>query len=671
MILTTPMLQKSATMHISDLSAGNFKSNQQKNSTAFPAQQKKSLPSYLLITSFVTFAILLCAEYIRWLEWDFDDAMIVYRMVHNLLVHGVWSYNLAETYNPSTSVLNPLLIWGVSSIGMSIPHAAHVVNIVCLCLCGIFSFLLVKPFSALLGIFAAHGAVLLLAFSSTWGLEIQLLATLLLLFLCLEQQRSAIPTSSHPTLFGPSWFGWSWVVLGLAVLTRPDAIVMVVIKCVMDIRRTRQLPILGLLIFGLTLLPWSYYSLKTFGSILPNTLTNKVWQGKSGFWGQGAVYLSGWGVHLQDLPIILKLAYILAPLGILKTIQTKSSFTLLVLFCLVQQVSYAVLNVPGYHWYFVLVDLCALLATMLWLASLKSLDTLRWQNVFAALMLFAGTAWAAFNAIQTPQRDVRNESYKTTIEAIKTQRPNLTKLAALEVGTFGYFMPNQLMIDLIGLASDNKEYLSGAHNDEFFNNPPEVVIFHDPLWHFERGIAEDIRFQMLYGTPTLVKNVAMPMQYFTLIKGAGGATLIDVTDFVRGKFSPIVQETETTEIASDPAALCIADHINGVLNPKGEIALKHTLSFRGWGGVPTASVPNSEAKLVALDETNRIRYSLSLKRYTRADVTEHLKSPNFSLPGIEGEAHVLDMAPGTYKVGLLFDNKSLCLTGHSIKFIGS
>src|SRR5438045_3173755 len=52
--------------------------------------------------SWLALSLLALGYLLKYLPWDSDDAMIVYRIVGNLLTGHGWTYNIGESYNAST-----------------------------------------------------------------------------------------------------------------------------------------------------------------------------------------------------------------------------------------------------------------------------------------------------------------------------------------------------------------------------------------------------------------------------------------------------------------------------------------------------------------------------------------------------------------------------------------
>jgi len=598
--------------------------------------------------------LLVVAEFLSWRLWEFDDAMIVYRMVNNLLHDGLWAYNIGEHYNPSTSILNPILIASIAKAGVSIPFAAHILSAACVLFSGILAALLFEKQPIALRALIAYSVALLLSRNSTIGLETNLFSCGVLLLLVFEQKN--LPT---------------WLLIGFLALIRPDALLLVPCKLALDYGR-KPILLKNLALIAIPILPWIIFSMIEFGRPFPDTLLNKIWQGSSGYWGQGWIFLKGGWEHIKAASWITQASYILAPVGVWYAWRTRASLQLLIGFCIIRETAYTLLNVPGYHWYYANADLCALLSAWIFVANcvktvgINSILTPVNQKIVGLVCLISLLGHGGYSLWQAQvntRLDPRNEAYKKAVGAILADYPQVRTLAALEVGTLGFYAANVKMIDLIGLASSNREYITGQYNDMFFENPPEVVLLHNPIWHFERAISEDLRFELLYENSQPLIDPNVPMQYYKLRSDfngslqeslSGGTKVLD--NFVRDRYAGVRALADIGGINADESSLCIIDQVNGVLNSIKPVRVSQILSVRGWAvntknNATSGDIP--QAEVIMLDATTmKPRYALPLIRHDRPDVAEHLNNKAFVKAGIEGKAHVMDVAPGLYALAI-------------------
>jgi hypothetical protein len=299
----------------------------------------------------------------HFLYWNFDDTYIVFRIVRNLLSGHGWAFNAGEAHNASTSVLNTIVVALAAPLfSWNIPFAAHMLAGLWLSVAALaFGWIFWQRFDPWVALGAGAGLVVVLADNNLWGLETHLFFALLGVFAVLQHRRSS-----------------SWWAIGLLTLTRPDALILALLRWLRDVRlspwpagvagwrESLRAPWVtnrrGLLVFALVLAPWVIFSLITFHQVFPDTLFNKMWQARSGFWGMGWVYLDALRSHLADFAPWRVTGYVLALPGLVFLIRDRSVLLYVVAFAAVQQAAYIFLNVPGYHWYFVSVDVAVVLA---------------------------------------------------------------------------------------------------------------------------------------------------------------------------------------------------------------------------------------------------------------------------------------------------------------------
>ncbi|MEQ0560173.1 hypothetical protein ABJI51_13880 [Amycolatopsis sp. NEAU-NG30] len=231
-----------------------------------------------------------------------DDAYITLAYAKNLAVHGEWGIVPGSPANSATSPLNVLLL-GALTLATRVtggPHPVVALGILTV-LCGGVLGWAWQRLGRSLALPAAAGVlgvalVLLNPFVlSAIGLEVLLIPAVLLVLTVLAVEGR------------PAWFG---VAGGLAVLTRLDLVVFVVVIAVSTpaIRR-RLLPAAGFAV--VTAAPWFAVSWVAFGSFVPDTLVIKQLQaGLFAPWSYGTgpvMYYLGWPVTVlvSFLPALL------------------------------------------------------------------------------------------------------------------------------------------------------------------------------------------------------------------------------------------------------------------------------------------------------------------------------------------------------------------------------
>jgi arabinofuranosyltransferase len=433
---------------------------------------------------------------------DPDDGVIVYRVVRNLLEGYGWSFNPGEQLNVVTSALNTCLIWGLSLLLGQIPLAAHIVGSLAILAAGaafyqIISADVARPYALI----AALLLCVHLSGNQTWGLETNLFIALSILIM-------------HPRIQANRLGLWS--LAGFLVLTRPDGCLMALMLGIRDLYTRPRKAWSGWLLFLAIQLPWLCFSTLLFGSPLPSTLANKVWQGGSGLWGEGWVYLQALSDHLLQQPRSWWPLYLAAAFAAGRACFVPSPWRLMLLFAAGQQIVYAWLNVPGYHWYFSFLDAAILIVALHEIGKLLGdvLPVITPKLVptvtAAALPVLFLLTWQGW---RSPELDMRKERYSRAMAIIEDQNLPDGALAAVEAGTIG-FSTRRRIVDLCGLTSTNPEYLSGRNNDRFFSDAPLIVLLRFPSETLVAPLMTDSRFALTYGEPKLIRTGAKPMQYF-------------------------------------------------------------------------------------------------------------------------------------------------------------
>ena len=614
-------------------------------------------------TTAIALLLLAAAYTFHFVFWDFDDTYIVFRIVRNLLNGDGWTFNIGEAHNASTSVLNTAVIALAAPVFSSnIPLTAHVLAGIWLSVAALtFGWVLWQRFSPWVALGAGVALIVTLGDNALWGLETHLFMALFGVFVVLEHQRKT-----------------SWAVIGLLTLTRPDALILAVLRCLRDVR-VRPWPAgvaawretvraawtanrKGLLVFALVLAPWVIFSLITFQQVFPDTLSNKMWQGRSGFWGTGRVYLQNLVAYVGGATSWRAAGYLLALPGLVFLVRDRSVLLYVIAFAVLQHTAYAILNVPGYHWYFASLDVAAVLAAFYCLGSVFQIVVVPHMRVAArsaALALYAGVlAYAALRAMPLVRshypEDNRETSYREIGAAMVANRIPAGAIAVVEVGTLGYYLPARPMLDLTGLTSPNPEYVSGEHNDRFFAEPPSVVVLRDPVSPLERAIFDDIRFRMLYDGPVATSTTEPRMQYFTRRRGSRPPTPEDIAAYVEGAYPRFLPLASGPVADAQPSrdAVCMLDQVNEQLARPPVTVPRLLLSLTGWAYDRTEEGPPG-AEVFALLTSGERRYSIQVVRVPRPDVAAAFKEPRFERSGYTVEGSIVSLPPGEYRVSIV------------------
>ncbi len=463
--------------------------------------------------------------FLQYLHWDFDDAMIAYRVISNLRAGHGWVYNPGEMHNASTSVLNTFAIWLLARPLNDIPLAAHVLGLFSMAGTGILVYLALRPANWFLASLGAVAVMRRMVGVTYWGLETYPFIALMFLFVHLEKRGA-----------------FTWPLLGCITLTRPDGALLAVMKWLKEVVRQKSFSLAGIVAYAAVLAPWAVYAHFRLGKILPDTLSQKIWQGRSGLFGEGLIYLRGLVNHYTvEANLITQAALVLAVIATARLARKRDDYLFLVLFCAAQQAAYCVLNVPPYRWYMAYLDvLIVFLAAYCvvdalfplggrpWFPSLSNgasrlLERIRpaWpRQALAALLLSAACVYAVICAT-TPQYNARDLEYTAISKQVEAAYPPERfpgELAATEVGSIG-FHTSRPIVDIIGLTSVRGPYVTPESMDEFFAAPPRFVLLHAPPWRFETALYNDPRFGASFACVQEYASANYPMRLF-MLRGA-------------------------------------------------------------------------------------------------------------------------------------------------------
>lgn len=388
--------------------------------------------------------------FLNFIDWAYDDPYITYRYAQNLAGGKGFVYNFEEHVLSTTTPLFAILLASLSNIWPDIPHLANLIGAVSIALGGLFLWDLGQswktPLVGWTGLLLYPIFPLLL---STIGSE-----TPLYLALCL----GAFACYARGRLIYVAIFS------ALAILTRPDAILVPVLLGIDYLVRQRQpFPWSATLLFIFLAAPWYAFSWVYFGSPLPATLATKQHQGLMSIsqrFAPGLItiargYASQWIYRLEAL---------LALGGLCWAFWKKRSWILLLAWTALYFFAYAFLGVTRYFWYYaplvpgflILIGLGvtliydSLTAIFQW-AEISQKIALTFANISVAcllLILLLAQGQSALRLKQAP--DTRIAIYRAVGEWLRTNTPLQASVGAPEVGIIGYYAERH-MVDFAGL----------------------------------------------------------------------------------------------------------------------------------------------------------------------------------------------------------------------------
>ncbi len=428
------------------------------------------------------------------LRYEMDDALIYFRYARNFVLHGELTYHLGHRWNGLTS---PLFTCVSLFFALVTRKVIPAVNLFCgaslLAAAGGLQYVIARATGRRLAGFLAIGLVTASPFFyCCFGLETHLVLLLIILAV------AAFMKERHTLL--------AWI-LGLLLATRIDSGLFLLAAVLWELTRRHGLkglksrlnlavPVLAPLVLA-SVLKNLYYDNSSL-----HTLTAKLGQGLSGYWGPWPrafldVRRHG-GLFWGGYPWLFLPVAALAVTGALE-MRGRLAHRLILGYLLLHGGVFALLNAPYYHWYYApfyyfgLGYAAAGLSGIL--ARCRSLReparrqlALGLSGVLAALILVS----SAVLAYRTVSRLGPAVEYRSTASFIEGHCPPEAIVAAAEIGAIGWYCPDRTMVDILGLVTEgNAEALARRDVRSWLTrNQPDCIVIHDPPWAFEQVAVE-------------------------------------------------------------------------------------------------------------------------------------------------------------------------------------
>ncbi|HEY62196.1 MAG TPA: DUF2079 domain-containing protein [Anaerolineae bacterium] len=387
-------------------------------------------------------------------EWAYDDPFITYRYAQNVLRGNGFVYNTGLKVLSTTTPFFALILAIFGLIVPDLHYLANFLGIASIALGAYFIWDLSKTWQT-----PIVGWVVLLLYPSfpllltTLGSE-----TLLYLALCL----GAFAT------YAKKRYNLTALFSALAVLTRADGI-LVPFLLSMDFinrrlthnakpdsedREERALPWSVLFIFLVILGLWFSFAWVYFGSPIPATLFAKQAQGNMAIsqrFAPGILRVINWYMTRWQYWI----EAILAVIGIFYALAAKRRWLLFFFWTILYFVSYTILGVSSYFWYYAPLVPGFVVAVGLgiqWLWNFIPQDRYSLILRGAMVVLVAAVFVAQVNHVDAVRinPDHRYKIYRATGEWLAENSSENATVGALEVGIIGYYA-NRPMIGFAGL----------------------------------------------------------------------------------------------------------------------------------------------------------------------------------------------------------------------------
>lgn len=366
-----------------------------------------------------------------------DDAFITLTYVKTLLTSGTWGFFPGYITNTATSPLNVLLL---SFIGLFVGPTNHAqmilafIGLVALAkaLVAISAFLFDTEIYGYLG---AVGFIFNPLMISTLGLESILFAALFVISIYCYLTKK---------------WGWLAFVLGLLTLTRAEGVLFFVLFLIFIPSTWVKLRFMG--IYILSILPWYLFSWIYLGSVIPDTFFIKVAQYSWGGWN----FLNGLLFYFQRYPYETLFSFAFLPLALLlinQQVRKQAILMVILSLAVFHFVTYSVLQVWPFHWYYVTLVTAVILFGMIGVGTVSQHVVPRsWQDrvmrgvlvVFFVVPVLGMFQWLAQDQFVVKEMPIHTnwatqEKYKEIGLWLKDEGIDTSIDLKGEIGTISYY----------------------------------------------------------------------------------------------------------------------------------------------------------------------------------------------------------------------------------------
>lgn len=436
-----------------------------------------------------------------------DDSYIYARTVRNVLEGRGWSFNADRPIDLCTSPLYFGLLLGASAVAgvQRIPDAATALYGLTLASTATLAFLgLRRRAGTAFAFLAAFGILNHQYVESLNGIE-----TLLLLTCCLAAAWT-YASGRHVQ---------AALLLALAVLARPDALLLAAVLAVHYIAVHRRLPGAAMTAaFALPIAAWAAVHYVQFGSVLGSTLGAKVAQGETGLW---VPFERGLDLSFSEgRPASVVQAYewakvLVAGGAVVALARRDIAVIALALYGVMHFKAYEWLGVPYYHWYYGAEYLAAWTLIALCFSAPQLLAMFLGHPRASRILAVAGAALMLLFVVRATDLGNRNpyrfapgslsQGYFELADRIRPLLGKGDRLLVVEIGTLGWALPEQTIEDTVGLTG---YVTAGELGKKQFNawlaradvNGPDYALVLDRFipMILDGPIANGARFDVLY-----------------------------------------------------------------------------------------------------------------------------------------------------------------------------
>jgi hypothetical protein len=409
-----------------------------------------------------------------------DDAFIFVRYARNIASGGGWAFNRGEPVQAVTSVLWQLLLTVAQlAVGLS-PGLVVGMYLVCLLALALLVMRLVAPLGPVVAIAAGLLTAVCPILWESAGLETALAAGLVVTAALAHRE-------DRRTLEG--------LAIGLAILARPDALLLAALLWGHHLWRERRPPFGSMAVAALVVGPWLVFSALRFGVLIPTSATLKVAQSSFGWWAKLPPFAISAATYSSMWPPALALC--LVSLLPERALPRSPGFAVqaVIAYGLLHAAAYTAMSVAsGYVWYYAPINLAYALGTpvgasrlatsiTVWTQRRRGTPLLRSLPHLAVLGLSAIFGMAALTvALLLPRQYRLSREYQVATSWIQSQSGPADVIATAEIGYVGYWLDRPILDPYALIHPDALARIRRGELGWWIERRPAFVITHWPPW---------------------------------------------------------------------------------------------------------------------------------------------------------------------------------------------
>ncbi len=298
--------------------------------------------------------------------------------------------------------------------------------------------------------------------------------------------------------------------LGLAMVNRSEAVILIVILLGLFVYEKRRIPFAMMFALSVILIPWFVYSFLVYGGPISNSFTAKIAQVAAGLERYPFGFRHWTGNIVRQTHYLLLAVIPASGLGLLTLPFIGKPWRIVVAWTVSQTVAYVLLPIPFYHWY--AAQIGVLLAVLVSLGTVQIIQMVQnpqkvshrllarlfprtwnvpellgrsWRGILIILCvtLMGVVIYAQVQFARKYQTSVPNPSnwlYFKTGTWLANNTPKDAKVAYLEIGQIAFYS-NRYIVDTLGLVSPGISQRVAQNNWvwAFQKYKPDYILYND------------------------------------------------------------------------------------------------------------------------------------------------------------------------------------------------